>query len=291
MTTEIQKFDPEMLVRRGNYLVLITPEVAGQLLERNTNNRRPKRRAIANYVRDMRAGNWDPDASDIKVARTLELIDGQNRCMASIEAGVPFPTLLRTCVDLDTKDHVDQGVRRTGADTLSMHDVPDSLHVASGITLRARYERTIREFGGRRSSGTAHRINMTHQEVRDYLEAHPALVKYGQPLSHSLYKIGPGVSRGVWIAFVSMIAESSETMTREFVDTFVAGTSTGTGDPMLALARYLARAQAAKTNSFKSRDNAIRNLLALVKTWNAWIEKEPVELLSVKENETLVAPI
>lgn len=291
MSTEIQKFDPEMLVRRGNYLVLITPEVAADLLERNTNNRKPKRRAIANYVRDMKSGNWDGDASDIKVSRTLELIDGQNRCMASVEAGVPFPTLLRTGVELDTKDHVDQGVRRTGADTLSMHDTPDPLHVASAITLRARYERTLAEFGGRRSTSTAHRVNMTHQEVRDYLEAHPTLVKFGQPWSHALYKIGPGVSRGVWIAFVSMIAESSEVMTRDFVDAFTSGTSTGTGDPLLALTRYLARAQSAKNGSFKSRDNAIKNLLALVKTWNAWIEKEEIELLSVKENETLVPPI
>jgi hypothetical protein len=52
---EVQKYDPEMLVRRGNYLVIITPEIAAELLERNKNNRKPKRRAIA-AVRPGHAG-------------------------------------------------------------------------------------------------------------------------------------------------------------------------------------------------------------------------------------------
>lgn len=286
---EIVPFDPEMLVRRGNYYVLITPEIAAMLLERNVNNRRPKRRAIEQYKRDMLAGEWNPDASDLKVNRLGELADGQNRCTASVEGEVPFPTLLRTGLDPDARDHVDQGVRRTGGDTFLMMGLSDPNNISAAINMRERYEKTIKEYGGKQTINPR-RVPMTHAELKDYLDEHPSVVAMVS-LGTEMQRIGPGVPRSVYIAALSMFAESSEKLAREFADRFISGESSGTGDPMLALARYLAKAKSPTEMKTKSRNKNQKHLGAFVNAWNAWVQSEVVHNIAVRDMDLLEQPV
>lgn len=283
-------WDPEWLVRRGNYYTLITPELAADLLEkRNDNNRPYKRRAIAQYVRDMRAGEWNPDASDIKFDRLGFLQDGQNRLAACVEAGVPFPTLVRTGLDPDAKNHMDQGVRRTTGDTVRMAGTQDPNNVAAAMTMRERYEKTVREHGGKQTVNPR-RIPMTHAEAIDYLDAHPSIIAMVK-LATEMQKVGPGVPRSVYLAALSMFAESSELMARDFAEKFINGESSGTGDPLLALARYLARAKSPTEMKTKSRNKNQQHLAAFVMAWNAWIQSEKLPTLQVKDSDLLPQPV
>lgn len=280
---ELQPFDPEMLVRRGNYYVLVTPEIAAMLLERNVNNRKPKHRAIQSYGRDMQAGEWNPDASDIKVDRLGNLQDGQNRCMASIEFNVPFPTLLRTGLDPEAKFYMDTGVKRTGGDAFLMMAKRDPNNISAAINMRERYERTVRDYGGQQTVNPR-RVPMTHAELRDYLVEHPhveAMVILGTEMQRQ----GPGVPRSVYVAALSMFAESSEKLAREFADAFIEGKSSGTGDPVLALMRYLARAKSPTEMRSKSRNRNQQHLAAFVLAWNAWVQSEALDTLRVRDND------
>lgn len=286
---KLQPYDPEWLARRGNYYTLITPDIAAQLLERNTENRKPKRRSIAQYARDMADGQWNPDASDLKISRDGTLIDGQNRLMACIEAGVPFPTLLRTGLDKEARDHVDQGVRRTGGDTFRMMGLVDPNNISAAINARERYERTIREYGGRQTANPR-RVPMTHAELKSYLEAHPQ-VENMLNLASTMQREGPGVPRSIYVAALSMFAESSEKLAREFAQKFIDGESKGTGDPLLSLSRYLARAKSPTELRTKSRNRNQQHLGAFVKAWNAWVQSESLDRLHVSEHDRLEAPV
>jgi len=286
---ELQPFDPEMLVRRGNYYVIIKPDIAAMLLERNVNNRKPKRRAIEQYKRDMLAGEWNPDASDIKVNKLGELSDGQNRCIASVEGEVSFPTLLRTGLDPDARDHVDQGVRRTGGDTFLMMGLSDPNNISAAINIRERYEKTIKEFGGRQTVNPR-RVPMTHAELKDYLDEHPSVVAM-TALGSEMQRIGPGVPRSVYIAALSMFAESSEKMAREFAAKFISGESSGTGDPLLALARYLAKSKSPTELKAKSRNRNQKHLGAFVNAWNAWVQSEQVHSIAIRDMDLLEQPV
>lgn len=281
---ELREFDPEWLVRRGNYLTLITPDVAKELLDRNTNNRRPKTRAIQKYVRDMQAGKWDPDASDIKVARTGELLDGQNRLLACVEADVPFPTLLRTGLHKDTRNHVDTGVARSIADAFQMAGVAHHTHVAAAVMLRARYEHGMQRGN---TPWLDRRINYTHAEALDYLERHPTFTKVLVD-AQGMYSAGSTIPRSVYIAGLSMMAESSEKKAREFADTFIHGDMHGIGDPLLAFTRYLATAKLPRTQGRVSRAGAERHLLALITAWNAWRQDEKLERIHMRDTDPLV---
>lgn len=286
---KLQAWDDEWLNRRGNYYTLITPEIAAQLLERNVNNRPAKRRAIGQYARDMQAGDWNPDASDLKFNVEGYLQDGQNRLMACIEAGTPFPTLVRTVLDPDARDHIDQGVRRTTSDSFRMAGVVDANNVAAAILMRERYERTVREYGGRQTANPR-RIPMTHAEAIEYLAEHPTVEKMAG-LGQAMHTVGPGVPKSVYIAGLSMFAESSEKMAREFGETFIDGSSSGTGDPMLALTRYLARAKSPGELKSRSRNRNQQHLGALVTVWNAYLQGEKLERLTMRDTDLLPMPV
>lgn len=267
-------------MRRGNYMTLITPELAAELLERNTNNRKMKRRAIEKYARDMKSGRWDADAADLKFNRKGELVDGQNRLSACVEADTAFPTLLRTCVSDKARDHVDQGVRRTVGDSFRMAGVIDPNVVGAAVQLRARWDRLSTEG----YSLTETRVSLTHQEAIDYLATHPAIEKMANK-GTQMSRLGPGITRSVWVAFLSMAAEASEKDAHEFADLWINGESHGTGDPLLALARFVAQAQAPRTMRHRDRLQNVKNLLALVKTWNAWRLEEPLDMLRIRPGE------
>jgi len=286
---EVQTWDPEWLVRRGSYYTIITPELAGDLLERNKENRKPKRRAISAYSRDMLAGEWNPDASDIKFSRDGTLIDGQNRLMACVEAGVPFPTLVRTGLDKDARYYMDTGVKRTGGDTFLMRGLPDPNNIAAAINMRERYEKTVQQYGGQQTVNPR-RVPMTHAELSDYLDHHPAVEQMSR-LGAQMQTIGPGVPRSVYIAALSMFAESSMKLATEFAEKFISGESSGTGDPLLSLARYLARAKSPAEMKTKSRNKNQQHLGAFVLAWNAFVQSEKLDNLRIRDSDLLEQPV
>lgn len=286
---EVQEWDPEFLVRRGNYMTLVTPELAQEWLdERNTNNRKTKERAIIRYTREMKNGRWDPDASDIKFSRTGELIDGQNRLLACVRAGVPFPTLVRTGLKLDTKTRVDVGIRRTVSDAFQLERVPYANNVAAGIALRLRYEE------GEASGSHVGDVNTFRRatvlgpdEALLYLRNHPSHEKFG-PLADALYKVGPGVTRTIYFGFLGMAGEVAEEDARRFADEIL-GADWKQGSPTMAWVRYLAALSGnPRAATIQVRNASERHLLGLVKCWNAWRLDDQLDRVVIRDNDQLV---
>lgn len=283
---DLKQFDMKWLERRGSYYAMISPDQAAELMSRNTNNRRIKNRKIAQYMRDMMSGHWNADASDIKFDRDGVLLDGQNRLLACVEAGVPFPTFVRTGLDPTARDHVDTGAARSIADAFRMHEVADWNNAAAAVALRNRYDIMLREeLPLFRSYAFP---AMTHQEALDYLAAHPMIEKMGQA-GDGMHRVAPRIARSVWRAFASMMGESDEPKAREFATKLITGESTGTGDPLIALTRYLVLAQAPKEAGNRDRNAAMRNLMACLKAWNAWHTGELMQKLTVEDGEQVPA--
>jgi len=89
---------------------------------------------------------------------------------------------------------------------------------------------------------------------------------------------------------MSAAADQHEDDARRFAGAFMAGQSTGTGDPLLALMRYAMALQtpAQQTRSVKLKNAGIRHLLAFAKTWNAWRADEPLALIRITDNDRVV---
>lgn len=109
----------------------MTPEDAERLLERNTHNRPPKRRKIEQMAAAMKAGEWTvvPDCIALDVDGVI--VNGQNRLMAQIRAGISLTWLILHDLPKDAYAESDQGVKRSFSDTLAVQGQTQHGQVAS----------------------------------------------------------------------------------------------------------------------------------------------------------------
>ncbi|MEV5140331.1 hypothetical protein AB0K71_06020 [Streptomyces syringium] len=113
--------------------MLVTPEMAKELLKRNTHNRNLRERAVADYARDMAAGKWLMNGEAIKFAADGTLLDGQHRLHAVVAAGVPVMMLVVTGLDASTQETMDAGRRRNAADAFSLRGEVNATVLASTL--------------------------------------------------------------------------------------------------------------------------------------------------------------
>lgn len=143
---------------------VITPEFARLLLEKNTNNRNVRRSHVAAIARDMRAGDFVQNGDAIRISVSGELIDGQHRLLACIEAGVPFPSLLISGIADEAKQSIDTGRARTAADRFKFEGMHNAAAVSASI-------RTMAIF----AKGSTSIPPLTAAEMDRIAHAHPGL--------------------------------------------------------------------------------------------------------------------
>ncbi len=106
--------------------IIVTPELAKQLLGRNENNRKMSKAHYMNLAKEIKEGNWLPTSETLKVSPTGRLMDGQHRCMAIIEANLPIENMIAWDVPEESFAVLDTGAKRTGGDVLSARGVKNS---------------------------------------------------------------------------------------------------------------------------------------------------------------------
>lgn len=272
-----------MISTPGVYTVTITPADARRLLERNTQNRRPKTRAIEVYARDMRNGRWKLTNQGIAFDQGGALIDGQNRLMACLLSDAPFTTLLVTGLDTDTRDVIDTGVKRLFADVLRMHGYVNVMQLSGGAGLRFRYEKLVAE------KRPYHHFNLpamraTHEELLLLMQDHPAIEeRAGQVFA--LLKAFPSLPPSSAVAFESLAVEVDADALDEFRTSLITGANLPENDPRLVLRNFLTRTESTR----KGGPTAMYWLGILVKAWNDWRHGITRELMTMRADEAMPA--
>jgi hypothetical protein len=100
--------------------VRVTPTLAAKWLERNPNNRPVSMSCVQTYAADMKLGRWKVNGATIVFNKKRELIDGQHRLWALLEADTSIDMLVVEGVDEDAKLTIDGGRTRRPADRLWM---------------------------------------------------------------------------------------------------------------------------------------------------------------------------
>lgn len=240
-----------------NEIATITPERARELLGFNVHNRKTKSAKIAQYAREMASGNWPYTGDAIKFDTDRNLLDGQNRLLACIEADVPFVTAIVWNLPAATQEFMDIGATRNAADALTLRGYAN-VNIL-GATARTHYAYTsgslLTSF-----SGTGGRGNLSVREVIAYIEEHPEFIEIAPIAKAIVHKIPIGAGNiGTAMAITAGIdAEASET----FFDDLLTGRSYGVGDPTNAVREKTA-------NLLRNRNN-IRSGAALYILFRAW---------------------
>lgn len=155
----------------GDFIIKaeITPELAAELLKRNTRNR-PIKNKLQEYKSAMAHGLWRPSNGEtIKVGADGVLGDGQHRLMAMVETGLTYEMYIMfgaSAADLDT---IDQGATRSAGDIHALRGGTYSNTVAAIARKALSFELTE----GRSLSS----ISISNAEILKRLERDPALLE------------------------------------------------------------------------------------------------------------------
>ena len=102
----------------------ITPEMAVELLEKNTINRRVKERVVGQYATEILAGRWRSGTGEvIKIAKDGTILDGQHRLLAVIKADKEIVAHLAYDVSNEVFDVLDTGSPRGAADVFHIEGI------------------------------------------------------------------------------------------------------------------------------------------------------------------------
>lgn len=153
-------------------LVDVTPEIAQKWLLRNIKNRNLRKGVVAQYGRDMAAGEWAINGSTVVFDDNGILIDGQHRLNAIAGCdtlGAFFPTLVVHGVTEKAKRTIDGGAKRKMADRLKIDDTQASPTILASLLRRAHmWDRGVYVNVGGSSPSAA--------EMYAYLETNPGVL-------------------------------------------------------------------------------------------------------------------
>jgi hypothetical protein len=243
-------------------MVLLTPEMAEQLLLKNTHNRGVVWSRVDAFAADLKAGAWRVNGEAIKVASTGQMLDGQHRCHAVIVAEVPMPTLLITGLPPEAQETMDQGRSRSAADILKLRGEKDYAALAAATKVVFLHERDGLPFLD------AYKAGPTVAEVVRTLERNPA-IRESVALVAGMEK--PWVTRSALSALHFLFASVSEEDATDFVTKLLRGEDLTAASPVWVLRERLMREHMERG----ARTITPRVKLAFViRTWNAYAQGE-----------------
>lgn len=107
---------------------LVTPEMAAELLKRNTNNRDQRTTRINRLAQKLIAGRWTVTHQGVAIGADGTLYDGQHRLEAIVKSGVAVWMLVVRGLMPESRADIDSGEKRLTNDSLT---IVDGIHVSN----------------------------------------------------------------------------------------------------------------------------------------------------------------
>lgn len=266
--------------------VTVDPDTAVAWLATNAHNRRLKKSVVRFYVQQMEAGAWAGDAPEpISFDQDGNLINGQHRLEAIVEADRPQRLLVARGVRRKTRLLLDTGTPRTGADAIAM-TWPDLRGDKPPI-----YAAAIRGLEVWEVSPDAG----PHEHIAQRIP-NPALValypKYARrfeqlyPTAEAIHQAGVRGGTGLWLTMLYRFAALSHDQAMVFADKVASGAGLSERSPILALRDRLNRMPAGET---KLRRQLVARLI--VYAWNGWRQGRKMARLQLRDEFAFPIPI
>lgn len=250
--------------------ILITPNVAKGLLEKNTHNRPIRPATVLRYKNDMIEGRWKEDTAEcIKISNTGVVLDGQHRLMALIAANVNVYFHIAKNLNDDVFDVLDTGSVRSATDVFKIDSIKNGGALPSIISNYCSLK------SGRHSAqGTHANDRMTNSELRDfYYEREKfwqAVANKSQSWYLSYAKImSKSMIGGLYALFYDISPKDAEAFFEEVC--------TGGGVTNLTIKTLRDKLMADKVGT-KKLPQSIKNAI-VIKAWNAYRKSTVLRIL------------
>lgn len=258
----------------------VTPALAEQWLGTMAHNRKLSGQLVERLASMMKQGLWVFDGSPVRFNVDGELVDGQHRLWAIVEAQYEAEFLVLRGVPREAMATMDTGKRRLFVDVLTLEDA----NLASVHSLGAAIQIIYRWEDG--SRGAALKANgagsgtLPNQILLDFFRQNRErlieVARDGHNLTSRIRGLpGSSLSLAYWI-FEGIDAGDAEFFFARLVD----GIGLEAGSPILALRGYISRAIANATG--RQKIPADLAIALLIKAWNAYREGTSVQVLTFR---------
>ena len=253
--------------------VTVTPTDAREWLDtKNSRNRPVSQFVVDKYVQQIKTGRWKANGQGIIFGKSGQLLDGQHRLKAVVQAGKPIQTMVVYGVEDDAFDTIDDVHGRTLADVFAIRGEANSQIVAAAV-------RFVWEYAtGQIVSRKASRATIaTKQLLEKMLDNHPRVRQSARFVC--MLKSRPGgimVGVGLAAGLHYLFALIDEKKADEFMTQFQSGLNLSEGHPVALLRQRLIAARSEK--STKLSPEAVYAYVVLA--WNAFVKDQPLKRMA-----------
>lgn len=235
----------------------ITPEQAEALLGHDHTNRKVRWTVVERYANDMRAGRWKVGGSTLDFDADGNLLNGQHRLHACVQAEVNFQAIVVRGLPEQSQIVMDVGLRRSLSDILAWQGETNTAALAASVNMGWKWE------NGKVNTT----LTPTHQEALEWLTANPNIreaVRRTIGLRELL--AAPQSALAVFTHQITLLDfEDAESFLKHLRE----GDELPAGDPILAMRNWAINQITRKASGAKP--GALVYLAMLVKSWNAWV--------------------
>jgi hypothetical protein len=254
-------------------VVEVTPDLARELLTRNTHNRPASTFKIDEYAKAMLAGEWKFNGDSIRISDTGVLLDGQTRLAAIIKANTPQKMGLWWGIEADAQNVMDTGRKRTFANALSLEGESYPTAVAALTNLLMAWEK-----GARGSYLTGNTMSLQIPEQLRYFHEHKHEIRHAvrAVAGKQVYSVQPRVLALAYTLFARIEPEDA----MFFLDRLISGASLEVTHPVLVLRTRLASERAKAESGAAVHPSYI--LALIIKSWNFYRQGQSISRLQYK---------
>lgn len=261
-------------------VMYVTPALAKDWLKKNiARNRKVVPGLVLKYAEDIRAGNWRLNGSTIVMGQSGEIIDGQHRLLAVIEAGREIRTMVAHGIPNDAFETVDSGRRRQPSDVLSILGYGNTTQLAALASMWLwweKYQRVANPGSQYAAPTTQEIVACVGAHHADFLEAigktSPMRKLFGGASIHAFY----------WLK----LGEIDKSDRDFFFERLGDGQALVIGDAIYALRQALL--------NMRARNRVLTPELMgglIVKGWNKFRNREKAQVLFFNGSEKYPSPV
>lgn len=254
----------------------VTPDIAEAWLTKNVSNRPVRRSSVYRYARDIAAGDWRMTGEAIKFDSKGNLIDGQHRLMACVEAGKPMISMVIYNLAPGVRDVVDTGKSRSARDALALRGEVNASNLSAALRI------LVNEKNGQSIRAGGHSVP-TNTEILDAYEKHPKLGLY-IPFPRAMPR-GISTSMVGYVAYLGSVILNKKARVDAMINVLRSGVPDYDGDPMHRYRERIIANPELFTVGSAGRNAAF---YTFKRCWNLFSRKESIDTLRISKEDVAI---
>lgn len=262
-------------VKEAPKIVRITPEDAVAMLEMNDSNRPLNDQHVKRIARQIADGKWKFNGDTIKIAVTNDILDGQHRLWAIIEAKTAVETIVVRGIEADAFATIDTLRKpRSGSDVLALLGASRQRSTISvALQWLTRWQRKCLE------TYRAPQNRIENSDIEQAYRDNPGIVRAAEAATRLRGLANPGIIAFFYFVLTNRNPDLAERM----LHTLENPAGVGINDPFFRLRSYF--------TSDKARKDPLTTIVYMIKAANAAYENKEVKALSWRNQGSFAEPM